>query len=279
METIRIDSHQHFWKLTENEYKWLTKDLGEIYRDFMPDDLYPFIKKYKIDKTIVVQAAPTIQETVFLLSLKEQYDWIAGVIGWLDLSKPTFKRDLKNTLKYSGFIGLRPMIQDLEDDDWILREKVLTNIQVLIEYDVPLDLLIRPRHIPYILRLLEIYPKLRAVVNHIAKPNIAEGQFDGWKEGLENIAAFPNVMCKLSGFITEAGYKNWTIEQFKPYITQTLKIFEPHRVMFGSDWPVCNLSGSYDDVMNCILKNLSDYTNEKELSLIFGENAKRFYKL
>lgn len=274
-----IDSHQHFWKLSRNDYKWLTEDLLELYRDFMPNDLYPILNEHQIDKTIVVQAAPTIEETLFLLTLFEKYDWIAGVVGWLDFSSVNFQQNFEVLLRHPGFVGVRPMLQDLHEDDWILRPDVLKNVELLVQHDVPLDLLIKPRHIPYILELLKLFPKLRVVVNHIAKPNIAEQQLDGWKEAIEKIAMYPNAMCKLSGLVTEATHQNWTLEEFQPFITHVVNVFGTERVMFGSDWPVCNLSGTYNDVLMILMENLPAKLLGKDLEMIFGENAKRFYKL
>ena len=274
-----IDSHQHFWKLSRNDYKWLTEDLLELYRDFMPNDLYPILNEHQIDKTIVVQAAPTIEETLFLLTLFDKYDWIAGVVGWLDLSAVNFQQHFEALLRHPGFVGVRPMLQDLHEDDWILRPEVLKNLELLVQHDVPLDLLIKPRHFPYILELLKLCPKLRVVVNHIAKPNIAEQQLDGWKEAMEKIAMYPNAMCKLSGLVTEAAHQNWTLAEFQPFITHVLNVFGTERVMFGSDWPVCNLSGTYNDVLMILMENLPANLLGKDLEMIFGENAKRFYKL
>lgn len=274
-----IDSHQHFWKLSRNDYKWLTEDLLELYRDFMPNDLYPILNEHQIDKTIVVQAAPTIEETLFLLTLFDKYDWIAGVVGWLDLSAANFQQHFEALLRHPGFVGVRPMLQDLPEDDWILRPEVLKNVELLVQHDIPLDLLIKPRHFPYILELLKLCPNLRVVVNHIAKPNIAKQQLDGWKEAMEKIAMYPNAMCKLSGLVTEATHQNWTLAEFQPFITHVVNVFGTERVMFGSDWPVCNLSGTYNDVLMILMENLPANLIGKDLEMIFGENAKRFYKL
>ncbi len=274
-----IDSHQHFWKLSRNDYKWLTEDLPELYRDYMPNDLYPILNEHQIEKTIVVQAAPTINETLFLLDLFEEHEWIAGVVGWLDLTEVNFKQHLEELLQHPGFVGVRPMLQELNEDDWILRKDVLKNIELLVQYDVPLDLLIKPRHFPYILELLKTFPQLRVVVNHIAKPNIAKQQIDGWKEAMGEIAMYPNAMCKLSGLVTEATHKNWAIEEFQPFINHVVNVFGTNRVMFGSDWPVCNLSGTYNDVLTILMENLPTNLLGKDLEMIFGENAKRFYKL
>lgn len=274
-----IDSHQHFWKLSRNDYKWLTEDLLELYRDFMPNDLYPILNEHQIDKTIVVQAAPTIEETLFLLTLFDKYDWIAGVVGWLDLSAANFQQHFEALLRHPGFVGVRPMLQDLPEDDWILRPEVLKNVELLVQHDIPLDLLIKPRHFPYILELLKMCPNLRVVVNHIAKPNIAKQQLDGWKEAMEKIAMYPNAMCKLSGLVTEATHQNWMLAEFQPFITHVVNVFGTERVMFGSDWPVCNLSGTYNDVLMILMENLPANLLGKDLEMIFGENAKRFYKL
>jgi L-fuconolactonase len=276
---IKIDSHQHFWKLDRKDYSWLNEDVIALYRDFMPEDLKPFLEKNQIEKTIVVQAAPTVEETLFLLSLYEEHDWIAGVVGWLDLSSSTFNNQLDALLNHPGFIGLRPMLEDLEKDDWILQKEVLQNMELLLKHKIPLDLLIKPKHFPHILRLMKTFPDLHVVIDHLAKPDIKNQQLNDWKNSIEKLSLFPHVMCKVSGLITEASPHKWKISDFKPYIYHVLHTFGTDRIMFGSDWPVCNLSGTYEDVVKVLLNNLPRNLQEKELSKIFGDNAQKFYQI
>src|SRR5690606_21421374 len=162
MIELRIDAHQHYWKLDEQINDWPTPDLKRIYMDFLPKDLAGHLKKHQIDQTVVVQAAPNTEETKFLLKMASQHDSIAGVVGWIDLSSELFPMHFADLEKSSKFIGIRPMLQGLEDDRWILRQNVKKNIQILVDKDFPLDLLIYPRHLPYIAELMEEFPTLRA---------------------------------------------------------------------------------------------------------------------
>jgi L-fuconolactonase len=275
---MRIDSHQHFWKLERGDYDWLTPDFSILYQDFLPEDLFQHLQPFSIDKTILVQAAPTIAETEFLLELYEQNDFIAGVVGWMDLESPSFASEYRRLRSQKGFVGIRPMLQDLEDDNWILRKSVIKNIELLIEDDFPIDILIYPRHLPTIIQLLEIFPSLRAVINHLGKPRIAEQIFKPWEEQISEIASYKNVMCKLSGMVTEAGQEIQTSE-ISPYVRHVINVFGPHSVMFGSDWPVCLLKASYQDVVGLLLSTLPEHLTESDKAAILGENAIRFYKL
>lgn len=232
-----------------------------------------------IDKTIVVQAAPTIKETEYLLNLYHQFEFIAGVVGWLDLESASFKEDYKRLKREEGFIGIRPMLQDLNDDRWILRPKVMKNIEQLLIDDFPLDLLICPRHLPIILELLKEFPKLRAVINHAAKPDIKNGITPFWMDFMSEIASFENVMCKLSGLITEADHESWTYKEMEPFVHHLIDEFGADRLMFGSDWPVCLQAGSYQAVYELCESLLTQHMAKGSLSQVFGENANKFYKL
>ncbi|MBX9975865.1 amidohydrolase [Cytobacillus firmus] len=276
---VIIDAHQHFWKLERGDYSWLTGDMGVLYQDFLPQDLNPLLEKHQISGTVLVQAAPTYEETKFLLSLYEQYEWIYGVVGWLDLSSLSFREQLVSILKHPGLAGLRPMLQDIEQNDWILQEQVIENLKWMIRYNLPLDLLINNKHISSILTLMETLPDLMTVINHLAKPKISDKGINNWKEEMNALAQFPNVWCKLSGLMTQADPNQWKIEDFKPYIHHIIEIFGPSRIMFGSDWPVCLSAGSYDDAVQIINKCLPDSLSTLEKEQIFSGNAKSFYKL
>lgn len=276
---MRIDSHQHFWKLDRGDYDWLTPtpNFQKIYRDFMPKDLIPLLKEHDIDKTILVQAAATTEETDFMLELYEEYDFIAGVVGWLDLESSDFEEQYKTYSKKEGFIGIRPMLQDIEDERWILRDDVLQNVELLVKDDFPLDILIHPKHLDVIIELFKIFPDLRGVVDHLAKPYIKEKVISPWDEKVALIATNKKVWCKLSGLITEDDHDNWKSDNFKPYIDHCVNVFGKDKIMFGSDWPVCTLAGSYTDVYRSLVENIS--FTEEELKNLFGGNALRFYKL
>ena len=276
--TIRIDAHQHFWKLARGDYDWITPDLTKLNQDYLPQDLQPFLNKHHIQGTIVVQAAPTIEETEYLLDLYDTNESIVGVVGWLEMDSSRFIEQFIKLSKRKGLIGIRPMIQDIPDDKWILRQQVRENIAYLVDQDFPIDLLVLPKHLPYVAELLEEFPKLRGVINHAAKPNIKDQDLNTWGQDLRKIASYPGIMCKLSGLITEAA-ENWSKEDIKPVIDHVINCFGMNRVMFGSDWPVCLLAGSYHEVYEVLYDNLPINITEKERQQLFGGNASRFYKL
>ncbi len=274
---MRIDSHQHYWKLSRGDYGWLTPDMGVLYRDYLPADLKPALDRHNIDKTIIVQAAPTVAETDFMLSLAAADETVGGVVGWLDMAAPDFLRLFEKYRQEPAFVGIRPMLHDLADDAWITRPHVLENLRLLAAHDFPFDFLVRPQHMPHVLRALAHVPHLRAVIDHIAKPEIAARRFEPWDGLLAEIAQHENVYCKLSGMVTEADHAHWTPADLKPYVEHTLACFGPERVMFGSDWPVCLLAARYDDVIGALTEILSPLLDENSMAGVFGGNAARFY--
>ncbi len=276
---MRIDSHQHFWKASRGDYHWMSPAVPVLCRDYLPKDLQPFLAKNKIDKTILVQAAQTREETDFLLDLAVQSDFIAGVIGWLDMDSPNFPRELELYSKKPKFLGVRPMLQDLADDDWILRPCVVDSLKLIAECDIPFEFLTYTRHLPHVLKVLEGIPNLRAVVDHVSKPEIKNRKLDPWRSLMAQVANHPNVYCKLSGMITEADHKTWTPEDLRPYVEHVVESFGMDRVMFGSDWPVCLLAGSYDQVVEALQFILKTRLNSQQEASVFGGNAARFYKL
>lgn len=250
-----------------------------LYRDYGPEDLLPQLKQHRMDGTIVVQAAPTVEETKYLLNLYDRYPFIMGVVGWLDLEDPHFISEFRRLRQHKGFVGIRPMIQDIEDERWVLRPQVLKNIGHLAQEDFPLDLLVLPQHLPYIIELLRRYPNLRAVVNHAAKPNIREGDLDPWREHMAEIAVHERVMCKLSGLVTEADHDKWKSADLAPYVCHIVCLFGVDAIMYGSDWPVCRLVGEYGDVYTALCEVLPQELTEQDCKKLFGGNAARFYKV
>ncbi|SFK95188.1 L-fuconolactonase [Paenibacillus sp. 1_12] len=275
---MRIDAHQHYWIISRTDYGWLKPSLGRIYADYMPEHLKPWLERYDFQKTIVVQAAPTSEETEFLLSIAEREATIAGVVGWLDLESNTFEQQWDRFRSNPKFVGLRPMIQDLSSD-WILGKTVIRHLKLLADAQFPVDLQANPRHLPYIAKLLEQVPDLRAVVDHLAKPPILEGIIEPWTSQMRQIASFPNVMCKLSGMVPEQLDAPWTQAAIQPYVDVVLNAFGKQRVMFGSDWPVCLFSATYPQVMDLIETSLGTSWTEEELAAVYGDNASRFYRL
>jgi L-fuconolactonase len=218
--------------------------LAPLYRNYLPQDLKPLLKASGIDGTIAVQAADTEAETEFLLLLADQHDWIVGVVGWVDLEAATAPASIERLAQHPRLVGLRPMIQDIEDDSWMLRDRLRPAITAMVARNLTFDALVMPRHLEHLGAFLDRYPDLRVVVDHCAKPEIAEGAFDVWARQLTQIAKHAGVFCKQSGLVTEAG-PDWTPDDLRPYVDHVLKSFGPDRVLFGSDWPVVNLASDY----------------------------------
>lgn len=234
----RIDAHQHFWKLSRGDYDWLTpQDLPKLYRDFLPEHLAPLLERSGIDRTVVVQAAPTDAETQFLLGLAATTPFIAGVVGWTDLESPQAVETIAELSRDKRLLGLRPMVQDLADDEWLLRKTITPAIDAMQRGKLRFDALVKPRHLPVLLTFLERHPDLHVVIDHGAKPPIASGQLDDWAVQMRRIAKQTNAFCKLSGLATEAG-RQWTDATLRPFVDVLLEAFGPRRLMWGSDWPV-----------------------------------------
>ncbi|GAA3404091.1 amidohydrolase family protein [Paenibacillus hodogayensis] len=274
---MRIDAHQHYWKPQRGDYGWLTPDTGVLYRDWLPEQLEPLLHSHGIARTVVVQAAPTVEETRYLLALSEAHSSIAGVVGWIDFESPHFASELERMRLHPRFVGLRPMIQDLPKD-WMLREPVVRHMKVLEKERFPLDLQLRPHLLDSAARLMEQVPQLRAVIDHIAKPVYGQA-FAEWKAGIERLAAYPGMLCKLSGMVPEQGDTEWSSELWKPYAETIFAAFGPERIMFGSDWPVCLISASYDEVVETAASLLPSGWGAAELAGVWGLNAARFYGL
>lgn len=277
-DSIAIDSHQHFWQVARGDYRWMGEHVAPLLRDFMPDDLRPHLARAGIGRTIVVQAADTEAETDFLLDLAARTEEIAGVVGWLDLDADSFAGRLDHYRRQPKFVGLRPMLQDLDDDGFILRPRVLRHLALVAEAGLAFDILTLPRQLAPVRRALEAVPTLRAVVDHISKPSIATGRLDPWRDDIAAIAAFPNVSCKVSGMVTEAA-PDWRLEDFRPFVDHVASVFGEDRLMFGSDWPVATLAASYAEVTTLARTLLGARFGPAAMAKIFGGNAARFYRL
>lgn len=277
MSIQKIDSHQHFLNPTQLNYSWMSPEMP-IAKDFLPEHLRPILKRNGIDRTIVVQAADMEEENTFLLDLAKQHDFIAGVVIWLDMESPRFEERLLHYKQHPKFVGIRPMIESIADDAWMVKPSVRGAFQILQQNDVCFDFLTHPRHLPYVPEILKSCPRLRTVIDHISKPRIRDKEFQPWADQMEQIASYRNVFCKLSGMITEADHKNWKPADLEPYVSHILRAFGSERLMFGSDWPVCLLAGSYDQVLNALRQNLLDQDTQ-QTDNIFGETARRFYRV
>ncbi len=272
---LRIDAHQHFWKHSRGDYSWLTPDLKAIYKDFRPSDLQPLLSQANMDGTILVQAADTVEETRFLLQLAAEHDWILGIVGWVDMEATGAPPLICELAQNSKLVGIRPMIHDIDDDEWMLKENLRPAIHALIDNNLTLDLLVRPRHLPHLKIFLKRYPELRAVINHCAKPDIRRNAFEDWADHLSEIAGISPVCCKLSGLLTEAP-EHAEFEDIAPYAFHILNCFGPQRVMFGSDWPVLLLANTYQNWVDMVEQLTADMP-KADHTAIFGGTAAQFY--
>lgn len=279
MTTIRIDAHQHYWKINRGDYGWITPELAILYRDFLPVDLDQHLLDHNVNGTIVVQAAPTIEETEYILELASKTDSILGVVGWLDLNDPSYQEHLERFSGHPKFVGFRVMIQDMPNHYSIVDPQYVHALKYCAEKDIPVDLLVVSHQLEAVLSLLELVPSLRGVIDHIAKPDIKNGTMEPWNDHMRKIASYPHIYCKLSGMATEADHEHWKNSDFTVYIQHILEIFGPNRVMFGSDWPVCLLAAQYDDVVEIVTQALPPTWGEMEKARLFGLNAQSFYKL
>ena len=274
-----IDSHQHFWTLARDDYGWLEPGDTVLYRDFGPEDLAPLLEEAGIAQSVLVQAAPTVAETRYLLGVAEQTDWVAAVVGWVPLDRPGVEHTLDELAAKPKFRGVRPMIQDIPQDDWMLGEALTPGFCAVAERGLSLDALVRPRHLPHLLRLLERHPDLPVVLDHGGKPEIRAACFDDWARDMAQIASQTSACCKLSGLVTEAAPQGqWRSEDLRPYVAHLLECFGPERLMWGSDWPVVDLAGGFArwrQATHGLIEALAD----GERGAILGETAKRFYRL
>ena len=272
-----VDSHQHFWQVGRFDYPWMSSDLGVLYRDYLPPELDPILKTNGVEKTVLVQASNSVEESRWLLNLADQYPFIAGVVGWVDLTSDQVMAQL-DLLAHPKFKGVRHLIESEPADDWLSQPVVLRGLQALAERQLTYDLLVHTRHLSSVHTVAENCKTLRLVIDHMAKPPIARAEFDEWAKRLKPLASFPNMYCKLSGLVTEANWNTWTTDDLRPYIDWALESFGPDRVMFGSDYPVCLLAASYERVLDSFQEALKDL-KETERMKIFCDNAVGFYRL
>jgi L-fuconolactonase len=278
MSATRIDAHQHFWRIDRGDYGWLrAADHPKIARDFLPADLEPLLKSAGIDRTVLVQAAPTEEETLFLLDLADASPFVAGVVGWVDFDAPDAPSRIARLSARPKLLGLRPMIHDMADDEWMLRPELGRSFEAMQRGDLCFDALIRPRHLPALTEFLDRYPGLAVVVDHGAKPDIAQDGIDLWATYMRHVARNSAAFCKLSGLATEAG-PNWSAAALKPYVDILLASFGPSRLMWGSDWPVLNEAGDYATWL-AVAEELTQHLSQEDRDAIFGGTAAEFYRL
>ena len=273
----RVDAHQHFWAIERGDYDWLSPKLVALYQNFLPNDLLLLLKSNNVSKTVLIQAAETNEETNFLLGIAERTDFVAGVVGWINMSSTNSLMRLQELSDNHYFKGIRPMIQDIADDNWMLKPELTPVYEALIEKDLCFDALVKPQHLEALHTLLQRHPKLKVVIDHGAKPNIANNSFKEWGTLISQLAKSTSAYCKLSGLTTEAG-ENADSETLIPYIDHLVSNFGPDRIMWGSDWPVVNMSSSYDNWLRVCDRYLSTLEQSAQTA-IWSKTAETFYRL
>jgi L-fuconolactonase len=272
---MRIDAHHHLWTLARGDYGWLTPDLAPIYRDFDLSDLKPLLAASRIEGTILVQAAPTEADTLFLLDIAEKAELIRGVVGWADFDAADSASRIEKLAANKLLIGLRPMVQDIADDDWLLRPALAPALAAMAGHDLVFDALALPRHLTRLIEVVDRHPDLQFVLDHCAKPHLKTGEIAEWKQHIAELAQRPNVVCKLSGLATEAK-ADWQIADLRPAVDHVLACFGSGRLLWGSDWPVVNLAGGYSKWFAAAETLLADLSSG-EKAAVFGGNAGRIY--
>lgn len=272
-----IDAHHHFWKYEPSRHAWITDDMRAIRRDFQPGDLKPLLDKQHIEGSVVVQVDQTEDETLALLSLANQHDFIRGVVGWIDLRNENLHSRLEYFSSLKKLKGFRHIVQG-EQPGFLRQPEFIKGVRQLADYHFTYDLLIYHHQMEEAVAFVRQVPNTPIVIDHIAKPSIATGERRQWETQMRELAAFSNVCCKVSGMVTEAKWSGWQYEDFVPYLEVVADAFGPRRLLYGSDWPVCLLAASYDEQFSIVRKYFNGFA-ASEKKAIFGENAKRFYNL
>ena len=275
-----IDAHHHFWDPSRGDYSWMPQDNKILNRKYDLEDLAKDSRSIDLYKTVLVQAAATNAETEYMLNIAENSDLVSGVVGWVNFEDPNQLKQLKTFAKNPKFVGVRPMIQDITDENWVLNKDFDIFFKTIIDLDLSFDALGFPIHLDNFYIIASKYPSLRFVIDHLTKPKICNNdqkEFDHWKNGMSKFSNLDNVYCKFSGMVTEA-CKNWTEDDLKLYTNEIFQIFTDKKILWGSDWPVCNLRTDYIGWFNTA-QNLTNNLSLDQKQNIFYENAIKFYKL
>ena len=272
-----IDAHQHFWKYDPIAHAWITKEMKVLQRDFLPTDLKPLLEKNGISGCVAVQAEQSEEESEFLLELAQQHHFIRGVVGWVNLRAQNLQARLEYYRTKTKMKGFRHIVQ-AEPKGFLLQSAFINGVRQLAHYHFTYDLLIYHHQMEEALAFIGKLKEVKIVLDHIGKPSIRTGEKTHWELNLAALSTFENVYCKLSGMVTEASWKTWTYEDIEPFLDEVFETFGPHRVMYGSDWPVCLLAGSYERQLSVVQRYLEKLSSS-EKAMIFGENARRFYNL
>ena len=277
-EPLIIDAHQHFWKYDAQEYAWISDELAPLKRDFLPEELLQLLNKEKISGAISVQARQSEKENEFLLNHAKGNPFIKGVVGWIDLRSEKVEERLSFYRNFPILKGFRHVVQDEKDPEFMLHPAFLQGIEQLIKYGYCYDILVYARQLPQVLAFLNHFPDKPFIIDHLAKPDIKQGGFTSWQADMRKIAAFPKVLIKVSGMITEADWHHWEKEDFYPYLDELVLSFGVERLCYGSDWPVCNLAGNYSLQWDIVKSYFSTF-NPSDINKVMGWNTQRFYHL
>lgn len=274
----KIDAHHHFWQYRPEEYSWINDSMAVLKRDFLPDDLQRLLVQHDFNGSVVIQARQTAEETEWLLHLADRYDFIKGVVGWVNLCSDDLDLQLEKYSATKKFSGVRHVVQDEPDENYILRKDFQYGIGRLAKYGLAYDILIFHGQLPQAFQLVRNFPGQVFVLDHMAKPQIRKQEIQPWKQQMEELAKFQNVACKISGMVTETDWYGWKANDFRPYMDAVVNAFGTGRIMIGSDWPVCTLAGNYAEVMGMAVDYIGQFSqNEREM--ILGVNAVRVYSL
>ena len=274
---VRVDAHVHFWRYSANEYGWIDDSMALLRRDFLPEDAAREMRAAGIDACVAVQVRQTLEETRWLLKLAGEHPFIAGVVGWVDLRADDLDAQLEGLTGHPKLVGIRHVVQ-AEPDDFLLGDAFRRGVARLARHGLAYDILVYARQLPATIDFAAALPDQRLVLDHLGKPDIRAGGFDGWRQDLDRLAAFPNVCAKLSGLVTEADWRHWTAEDLHRYINAALDSFGPERLMIGSDWPVCTLAGGYRDVLDVVRTAIAGRP-PAERDAVLGRTAQRFWNL
>jgi len=273
-----IDAHQHFWQYHPVKDAWITDDMKVIQQDFLPQHLQPVLAQNNVDGCVAVQADQSEVETDFLLGLAAEHDFIKGIVGWIDLRDADLEYRLAHYSQFPVLKGFRHIVQGEPDPSFIIREDFCRGIHLLSKYNFTYDILVYPVQLPAVTTFVQKFPDHRLVIDHLAKPYIKTGDVDNWAKQMRAIAQHPHVYCKLSGMVTEADWNNWEPAHFAPFLEVCLEAFGPDRLLFGSDWPVCQVAGSYSQVKGIVTDYISTLSLAEQAK-IMGGNAIAFYGL
>ncbi len=275
----RIDAHQHFWKYYPQEFDWINDYMRVIRKDFLPEDLKPLLDENNIDGCVAVQTKQSEEENVFLLKLADEFDFIKGIVGWIDLMANDVEDKLAHFYQYKKLKGFRHILQGEKNRALMLEPAFKNGIGLLDKFDFTYDILIFPDQLNYTLEFVKLFSDQKFVIDHLAKPNIKSGEIEQWKKDIQKFKSCENVYCKISGMVTEATWNSHSLETFKPFINVIMETFGIKRIMYGSDWPVCLVAAkSYNEVAQIVNEYFSTFSYEEQ-EAFFGGNAASFYNL